>query len=810
MRSKTIVLSRLLSLVLVAVTGCQSLKPGNDSTPPPPTPVHPVVVTPMDVKGHPRLWIRPEDLPRLRALVNENNPYYRDGLALLVESAKQDMDEGRVPGEDSGSASWEEYPTEEYALLFAFMSLIHPDASERDAYAARARVLLMHVIDQAARGPSEGKAFRDPSFSWNDRSRWNGRSFGLTVDWIYPYLSAGDKTAIHKVFLRWSDEIRSEGRFHPEPVGRLNDPAMLADQSLLRWSINNYVTAGMRNMGYMALALDPADDPGNQLHDYLKDAIGARLYLLDNLLYTDARGGLSPEGFQYAPQALGYAAEFLLALHTAGEDDPAKWGTQVTSLAVNPFWDATVPAFLHSISPTATILPGDLSYLGEVYQPAWIGAAEYYWAPDMIQVYGPLGIYDQLTGNLQRLESLRWVETHTPPGGREQLISERIGDADNFGTAIQYFLLFDPSAAEPADPRPGLPLDYFAEGIGRLLVRTSWTPDAAWFDYALGWNTISHQLMDGNSFEFHRKGEWLTKRRVGYDFDYAASDNQNTLAIQNDKPDRPRDDYRTLLWERGSQWPYTDAQPKILNHIVTERYVYVSGDATSLYNWENEQMNSVRQAVRSILWIKGVGGANDVIVVYDQAATARPEQFKRFWLNLPAELELQGQGGVMVTASGQQLFVNSLLPLNGHLSTSPAADEASDSPAKGESMRYKLMIEAGSPAEQVQFLTVLQGADKGAGAYPVALIESQSGNACQGVVVGTTAILFPLQVGETFEEVIYQVPGEVTWQLITGLQPNAGYDISVERTGGSLRVTIRPGTAYMADTAGVVSLEVNP
>jgi hypothetical protein len=808
MRLKTFVLSWLLSIILVATTGCEILKPISRPISPQPTPVIPVVVTPAEVQNHPRLWIRQEDLPRLRALVNDGNPYYRDGLALLVESAKQNMDEGRVPGEDSGSAAWEEYPTEEYALLFAFMSLIHPEAAERDVYAARARALLMHVINQAARGPAEGKAFRDPSFSWNDRSRWNGRSFGLTVDWIYPYLSADDKAAIHKVFLRWSEEIRLEGRFHPEPTGRLNDPAMLADKTLLRWSLNNYFTAGMRNMGYMALALDPVDDPGNQLHDSLKDAIGARLYLLDNMLYTDARGGLSPEGFQYAPQALGYAAEFLLALYTAGEDDPAKWGNQVTSLAANPFWDDTIPAFLHSISPTATTLPGDLSYLGEVYQPAWMGAAENYWAPDMIQIYGPLGIYDQLTGNPQQLESLRWVETHTPPGGKERLISQRIGGSDSFGTAIEYFLLFDPSAAEPADPRPSLPLDYFAEGTGRLLVRTSWEPDATWFDYGLGWNTISHQLMDGNTFEFQRKGEWLTKRRVGYDFDYAASDNQNTLAIQNDKPERAQDDYRTSLWERGSQWPYNDKEPKILNKIVTERYVYVTGDATCLYNWDDEQLSSVLQAVRSILWIKGSGAANDVIVVYDRAATARPEQFKRFWLNLPAELKLQGQGGVMVTDSGQQLFVNSLLPLNGHLSTNPAANEASDEPAKGEPMRYKLMIETGSPSQEVQFLTVLQGADSGASAYPVALVESKSGDAYQGAVVGKTAILFPLQVNETFKKVIYQVPGEVTWQFITGLQPNEGYDITVERTGENLQIIIQPGTTYKANAAGVISLEV--
>lgn len=809
MLSKYFPIICLSIFVLGSILGCQPVTPTVTETT---TPI--LIGTPstaVPISGHPRLWVQAEDLPRLRELVRNSNPYWRDGLAILVETAKQNMDTGLVPGEDNGSSGWVEYPTEQHALLFAFMSLIHPDASERDAYAARARALLMYIMDRAARGPAEGKPFRDTSFSWNDRSRWNGRSFGLTVDWIYPYLSKSDKATIRKVFLRWSEEIRSEGRFHPEPVGRTNDPATLADPQQLRWSANNYFTAGMRNMGYMAMALDPADDPDNQLHDYLKDAIGARLYLLDNLLLTDGRGGLSPEGFQYSPQALGYATEFLLALYTAGETDPAKWGSQVSSLSENPFWNDAIPAFLQSLSPATITYPGDLSYLGPVYQPAWYGSGEKYWAPDMIEEFGPLGIYDQLTGNPERLEALRWVETYIPVGGKEYLISKRIGDPDSFGSAILYFLLFDPDTAEPADPRLSLPLDFFAEGTGRLYVRTSWEQDASWFDYALGWNSISHQYFDGNSFELYRNREWLTMRRVGYDNDYAASDNQNTLAIQNDRPDQPKDDYRTMLWERGSQWPYNyDASPQILSRSVTGKYVYVTGDATSLYNWSYENLSSVLQAIRSIVWLKKDGSSNDVVVVYDRAATARPDQFKRFWLNFPAEIKFQDRSGVMVTASGQQLFVNTLLPLNAQLKVAKAVDEKSDAPASGESVQYKLMIESASPVNAVQFLTVLQGADQGAGAYPTALVESQSGNVYQGAVVGKTAILFPLEVSQPFSEMSYQVAGTVTWHLITGLEPNAGYDAAVERVGENLQITIRPGNGYQADAAGVISLETAP
>src|SRR5207253_8621313 len=119
----------------------------------------------------------------------------------------------RVPG----TLAWQECPTEMVAEFFAFMSLVSNDAAARDDYAKRARTLLMYIMSEAAKGPAEGQPFRDPGFYGGDanRARWWGESFPLTVDWIYPYLSSGDKATIRKVFLRWSDEIVKGGYHHP-------------------------------------------------------------------------------------------------------------------------------------------------------------------------------------------------------------------------------------------------------------------------------------------------------------------------------------------------------------------------------------------------------------------------------------------------------------------------------------------------------------------------------------------------------------------------------------------------------------------
>jgi len=41
--------------------------------------------------------------------------------------AKADMDAGHLPSGDGGGTTWEQYPNEMYAMLFAFMSLIEDD-----------------------------------------------------------------------------------------------------------------------------------------------------------------------------------------------------------------------------------------------------------------------------------------------------------------------------------------------------------------------------------------------------------------------------------------------------------------------------------------------------------------------------------------------------------------------------------------------------------------------------------------------------------------------------------------------------------
>lgn len=751
---------------------------------------------------HPRLWVRQSDLTALRARATESNPVYVSGLRLLAEEAKSHMDEGLVPALDMGGTTWDQYPSESYAMLFAFMSLIENDASARNDYAARARTLLMHVIDEASKGVESGEPFRDPAFATSDRSRWWGEGFGLTVDWIYPHLNAQDKAKIRTVFLRWAEEnntATTTNHNHPVPIGIVNSPQLLANETAVPWAANNYYLAHMRNIGLMAMSFDESDDPDGSLVGYVRISTGAWLYVWDHVLRTWARGGFSPEGFEYGPDSLGFGMQFLYALYTAGITDPAQWGSQVEWWR-NPFWNDVMPAYLHSLSPGKIVYP-DYSWIGEVYQPAWFGDGQNYWVVDAISIFGPLGLYWGSNGNDQGLQDVRWLQTHVPPGGAEMFL-DRVSDS-GFRDAILYFLLFDPAAALPSDPRSRMGYAWEAEGIGRILARTDWSEDASFFSWFLSWNRIDHQLAEGNQFELYRKGEWLTKGRVGWDgisslCSIGRSDYHNTLAVENERGELELDDWPYPCQQNGSQMiQVSSGDPAVLARSLASDFVYATGVSTPLYNSEEFAMNDVTHVSRSLVWLMP-----DHVIVYDRAETRVANRFKRFWINTPSLPEVSGSRATARTPGGQTLHVHSLLPVGAVLS----GEVSEDLPdvANEEPMHHRLRVEAPGGPASTRFLHVLHGVDGNASSEQPVRIESSAGTPYSGAVVRSVATLFRNSLDGGFSGTTYMVPSSTVRHLITGLEPGALYSVTATSSGGVTTVSVQPGGAVRADGGGVI------
>jgi hypothetical protein len=167
-------------------------------------------------------------------------------------------------------------------------------------------------------------------------------------------------------------------------------------------------------------------------------------------------------------------------------------------------------------------------------------------------------------------------------------------------------------------------------------------------------------------------------------------------------------------------------------------YLTVYGDATNTYNSEYEGSTDVQLVTRSVAWLMP-----DSIVVYDHAVTQSPG-FKRFWLNLIVPATTSGNLTTMVTPSGQQFWIYTLLPADAALSVTELGDEPSGSPANGDLVHFRFGAEAAGNPTEAYFLHVLIGGDSGATPPTVELVSSDP--AAPSVRVGDQVVAF---AGET-------------------------------------------------------------
>lgn len=776
-------------------------------------------------------------------------------------------------GQDSGNVR---LYSEQYAMIFALMARLLDDGNpahttERDEYLAMAKDCLFHVIDPAQLGTDavNNSAFRQPGFATNDRS-FSQEAFPITVDLIYEHLTPLELAKVRKAFLVWTEQANAHYYFAPYRVNgqhlpanspellRLNEPDQAARHNEIRLALNNHWGNHLRQMGLYGLALDPQDDkpsafaevtdtaPAGSItsqlvspadnswtpvnYGALRDATGVWLYLTDYAYRHDGAGGLSVEGIEYASNGLGPVGLFMNALHTAGQDDPAVWGPQV-SLKNHPLWSRAIPAYLAMLTP-APRTPADpnYAYLAPVFQPPIYGDLETYTMVNdqFIKFLAPMALYDaRVNGtNSAGAQAVRYIQQHLARGGSAKL-TERIhstASEKRLRDAINYFLVFDPAAASATDPRPALqPRDFYSahtvagREMGTFLARSGQTASDTYFHFRTDWNQINHQRGDSLSFGLWKNGLWLTKVMTGYGTLQGCSDYRNALSLQNGVPaqnQNPVDEVTQAA--HGSQWIYSPhGDPAIVARSLRAEFSYFTADATELYNHdEYANLQEITHASRSIVWLKP-----NHVVVYDRASSKSAGYYKRFFLNLPDARPVDGGTatvvGTLVHATAREgatpqaeLFVSALLPLG---ATPQLTDIASGQPAGGEDMRSRLFTEAPGAPQDARFLHVVQGTDAGV-ATPDAtqLVQSTAGADFDGTVVGSRVVLFKRDLAASVASVTYAVPASVTEHYLTGLAPFAGYAVNTSAANGQTVVTVTADASATlhADGGGVLTLGV--
>ena len=822
---------------------------------------------PFPVTTHPRLWLTPQDVPRLQSWATSNNVVYQ-GLSGLLAQVIANYHQA-FPGAaltDVNPVPANPYPdfgdtqgytgilSEENAFVLAFHSLIDPSPVNRAAYAQAARNVIMYALNQAALGHANGAPFRDPLFVTYNRGSFTGHEWPLVVDWIYdattldghPILTAADKATIRKVFLIWAndcDVAETTGGDHPAgPAGAMNSLSLLPNNKPYRMASNNYYLAHARILTMMALAIDPADDPalnpqlpssalGNTLRSYIGNATGAWLYEVYAMMgdpqavaqdygvpnnptgagFGLASGGLPPEGMLYG-ESFAYLLGQLLALQTAGFNDPALSGPQI-KLTGAPVWDRYVTGYLSSLTPTSSV-PASESWLGAVFQyVAPYGDILRLWvSPDAVAPLSLLALLEQEQGQSSHVNAARWFAVNGPPKGAAGLLS-RVNDPWTWGVtpAILDYLLLDPNAAPAPDPRPAFPTVFYDAPAGRVVARTDWSASSRIFDYRASWISINHQDGGSGQFEFFRNGEWLTKEMTNYDNNLQGETTlyHNMLAIQNactcaGNPPGFLQWFEGTFWTNGSQWMEGEAagDPATVAS-AGPGYVYAASDLTNLFNRvpsNSGTIANVTLATRSIVWIN-----NDFIVVYDRATTLNNGLFKKFNLSLVTNPSIAGHTATETLPSGQQLFVQTLLPLNASLTSWNGAVNLSPI-ADLEPTKYILTVQDPTLPADTRFLHVLQGADPGAPMAPAVYLQS-GGDAFDGAAVGAAVVYFPVSAHLSLVSTTLTASAGVHTVIVTGLTPNTGYAVSVigdPSTG--MTIVVRPSGTTTTDAGGALVL----
>jgi len=371
---------------------------------------------------------------------------------------------------------------------------------------------------------------------------------------------------------------------------------------------------------------------------------------------------------------------------------------------------------------------------------------------------------------------------------------------------VLYFLLLDPSAAAAPDPRPSFPTLFYDAPAGRVVAHNNWSATGTMFDFRASWISINHQDGDGGQFEFLRNGEWLTKEMSNYDNNLVGMTTvyHNTLALQNwcQNGTPNLNWFETGEWANGSEWILAmNAGDPVTTSSSGPGYVFANSDLTNLFNrpsvWTPANAAvDITQANRSVVWLN-----NDYIVVYDRATSVHSALFKRFNLSLVTNPAIKGNVATETLASGQQLFVQTLLPQTPSLTAVYAAGNLNPI-AELEPTQYVFTVEDPAKPSDVRFLHVLQGADPGAPMAPAVRVQSTSGTAFDGAVFGSAAVYFPVAAG-AFAGTTLPAPAGVHTALVTGLAPNASYGVSV--AGNAISV-LPGGAGATADGAGVLRI----
>ena len=708
--------------------------------------------------GHPRIFLDPRTLVRLRSRARAGDPAW---LALRARcdgyraSAVQWPDGDQYPpsgGIGPGYQGDGYFPALlDVALCYEVALDLNPAAAA--SYANVGAAVLEHM--SAPDRPHAPDTLRDSGYG----VRYYAAGMAIGYDWLYPALSTSLRKRVATAIERWVGDFERAGFERQFPQG-------------------NYFAGYYAAKAYAGIALSGDTAGGATLLADWRERIQSGLvqpYYAANLA-----GGGWPEGWNYGPIAGINISLPALAARTA-------LGLDVIHAPGRPYlYPLTNPRFiLYFTWPSMTTLE-DSSALYSSANPSvaapWLFTTE---AGLLTELHDPFAPF---------FHSYARAARRAQPGGQLG------GDWDLW----ENLLFWDERA--PDRQYTTLPLSYYAHGIEMAAVRSDWSRRAVWAAFKSG----PYINFPDNGEEYFDKGSLAI---VNGSRPLLVNANG---ALLRDTPGTSDGDryYQPIYDDLFSDTGRRD----IFNIFYTDRPVPFgqgnrsrsAGARTHIGRFEDPGEYALIQGVhledmyprsgartidawtRTIVYLRP-----GTFIVCDHTSVMSAGVGQRLAFHL---------GGRVTPVPGPAAGVQRY-DVTGHggyagsvYTVLPAGHRDAVSGLFGSEKVSSLEVRPGQPAREQQWLTIFDAASGSSRAAAVSVLAAIGEPAA--VLVrrpdGDTAVLFG---GNEPADVRYRLPGGQVRSLVTGLRPRGTYTVDVERG----IVDVRPGPGERASNAGVLS-----
>lgn len=317
---------------------------------------------------------------------------------------------------------------------------------------------------------------------------------------------------------------------------------------------------------------------------------------------------------------------------------------------------------------------------------------------------------------------------------------------------------------------------YFCDVSGPVYMRSDWTTNAVWASLAAGDLAMDHQHRDAGHMTINRGGDYLLKDAGGYgEF---VSQFHNVLLFD----DRGCGNISVYPPNQGV---WGGNRVKITMYLARPDSVYAQADATWAYVNNDGKRNSVKSALRSILYIRP-----DIMIVHDQMSVANPNVIKIANWNFGGAVTREGDV-FGCTVGRSRLFMKSLVPANPQPSIARYGENGA--------FQYQASLKGNTDDT---FLHVFQVT--GAAAEKMLALDyvsSADGKSEGAQIPGTTNWVAMFAKSGIVESLDYQT-------TLTGPQQHLIADL---KPGSSHHVTVTAGTTLLdttltANPQGVITL----